>query len=284
MNPDTLARLLHRPDIDLELVATTASTNADLVLRARAQVPLRPILRVAQVQSAGRGRLGRTWHATPGGALLFSVALPWHSAPAQTPAVTLACGLAAAQVLRAHAIDATVKWPNDILLGVCKLAGILTEIVEAPAGERTLVVGMGLNLYLDAPERSAIGHPAADLAQCLGREEAGAQREYWLALLAAAITDAALQFDATGFGPLQERFNACLAFRDQTVQLFDGSAGPISGIARGVDAQGRLLVESAGRPLAVASGEMRMRADAAGMDAHTDAHTDANEDANEGAR
>ena len=268
LSADAIARQLQRTDVDLEVVASTGSTNADLMDRARAQAPSRVILRATARQTAGRGRRGRAWHASAGGSLLFSLALPWSSAPDSTSAVTLACGVAVAECLHAHGVEVQLKWPNDILLDGRKLAGILTEIAEDPAGARTLVIGMGLNLLLDPVQRQAIEQPVAELAERLGREAAHADRELWLARLAAALIDAAVQFDACGFGAMREQFNARFAYLGRRVSLHGAGQPAQSGIARGVDDQGRLLLECHGMLFKRISGEMGLRADFSGADEH----------------
>ena len=256
-----LAQYLADSDVDLEVVVSTSSTNTDLVLRARERAPSRIVLRAASHQSAGRGRLGRLWQGSSAGSLLYSLALPWRGDPAASATVTLACGLAVVECLRAHKVPAQLKWPNDVLLGGRKLAGILTETAEDPCGRRTLVIGMGLNLALEPAQRLAIGQPAAELAEIFGRTTVCAQRELWLARCARAMIDGALQFERVGFASLRERFNACFAFLGKPVRLHAAGRATLSGIARGVDECGRLLIDSEGEAQAVISGEMSLRAE-----------------------
>ncbi len=250
-------------DLDRELVAVTASTHADLIEQARRHAPHRALLRAASRQTAGRGRLGRTWVDSAGGSLLFSLALPWPRPASESAAVTLACGLAAARCLHEHGVRVALKWPNDILLGEGKLAGMLAEIAEDPAGSKTLVVGMGLNLALDCAQRTAISQPAADLSQCLGREVVLAQRELWLARMAVSVLEGARQFAREGFGPLCAPFNEFFAFHGRPVSLHGSGARDITGIARGVDARGRLILDCDGCLVAQASGELSLRPAAA---------------------
>jgi BirA family biotin operon repressor/biotin-[acetyl-CoA-carboxylase] ligase len=255
-----LREQLRGGDLDVEVVAQTASTHADLVARARAGAPRRPLLRAAARQTAGRGRLGRAWLDAEGGSLLFSIALPWRREPGRSAAVGLACALAVAQCLRAHAVAADVKWPNDILLDGRKLAGLLAELAEDGDGARTLVVGLGLNLWLDEAQRRAIGQPVAELAERLGRESVRTDRELWLARLATAMIGAAAEFDARGFGGMREAFNAHCAYLGQPVVLHADGRPMHTGIARGVDDDGRLLLECEGKVLALVGGELSLRA------------------------
>ena len=114
----------------VDVVASTGSTNADLLARAVAapDAPEGQVL-VAEEQTAGRGRLGRSWTSVPGASLTFSVLL--RPAPVQAGRrgwLPLMTGVAVASAVRAVAgLDAVLKWPNDVLVGDRKLAGILAE-------------------------------------------------------------------------------------------------------------------------------------------------------------
>jgi BirA family biotin operon repressor/biotin-[acetyl-CoA-carboxylase] ligase len=278
-----LAQHLAGVELDRELVAETTSTNSDLVARARSGAPARPVLRVAQRQTQGRGRRGRRWHGVEGGSLLFSLAIPWQRSAADSTAVTLACGLAVAALLREHLPVAgervRVKWPNDILFDQGKLAGILVEFAEDAAGARTLVVGLGINLVSDtallasvagappgdgavpqmAPGDSA-AMPVADLATALGAAAVLAQREIWLARLARALLAAARRFDEAGFAGGPDVFAAHCAYLGNTVVVHGVGNAPLAGVLRGVDAHGRLLIETAHGVQALSNGEVSVRA------------------------
>jgi BirA family biotin operon repressor/biotin-[acetyl-CoA-carboxylase] ligase len=118
------------------------STNRYLLECAQGGAP-EGVVAVADEQTAGRGRLGRSWVAPPGAALLASVLLRPALAPAELHLVTLATALAALDVLPGS--DARLKWPNDVVIGDRKLAGILAEV----DGRGAVVVGMGLNVRSD---------------------------------------------------------------------------------------------------------------------------------------
>jgi BirA family biotin operon repressor/biotin-[acetyl-CoA-carboxylase] ligase len=250
-----------------EIVPTTASTNSDLMQRARERAMDGPVARVADEQTAGRGRLGRTWEGAPGASIFLSVAVPWRREAASSAAVTLACGVAVAQALSREGIEVALKWPNDILLDGRKLAGILTEVAEDPAGERTLVAGLGLNLDLGDEVRGRIDVPVADLAQCRDPALLRAQRERWIVCLAEAMLESVQRFESHGFRVFRAAFDSVFAYRDAPVQVLAALAGAGAandnvlhqGIARGVDGDGRLLLETDGRVIAVTSGEIRLR-------------------------
>src|SRR5512135_410178 len=113
----------------VETVDETASTNADLMRRAREAWLGKPVVRATDFQFEGRGRQGRPWLALPRHALLFSVGMPLAELPASLPAITLACGVALAESLQQRGIDVELKWPNDLRIGGRKLGGILSELV-----------------------------------------------------------------------------------------------------------------------------------------------------------
>lgn len=130
----------------VELVAEVDSTNRVLAARARAGAAHGTVL-VADQQSAGRGRLGRTWEAPAGSSLLVSVLLRPALAPEQAHLVTMAAGLAAAEACEAVAgVRPALKWPNDLLVGDRKLAGLLAESILDGGRVEAVVLGMGLNV------------------------------------------------------------------------------------------------------------------------------------------
>ena len=135
----------------LEVVDETGSTNADLLARAVAGVDIDGVALVAEYQTAGRGRHGRHWSAPPRSQIALSVGVGAGDVPA--PAwgwLPLATGVAVVDALsEVTGIVAGLKWPNDVLVGSGKLAGILAEVA---APEPVIVVGLGLNVTLTADE------------------------------------------------------------------------------------------------------------------------------------
>lgn len=246
----------------VETVLQTGSTNADLLALARARAPRAPRLRAALVQSAGRGRMGRRWHAEAGAALLFSLALPL--AGAAPPAATLVAGVALAETLAAELdLETKLKWPNDVLLDGRKLAGVLAELATDRDGRRTLVVGVGVNLWLDAAARASIGQPAAAAAERVPLARLLARREALIGAIAAALLAALREAEQHGFVPFQARFMQRFALVGRSVDLIEQGAAAGGGRVLGVDGAGRLLLERGGRVVVVASGEVSLRARAA---------------------
>lgn len=244
----------------VEAVVETGSTNADLLALARREQPDAPRLRAALIQHQGRGRRGRRWHAAPGAALLFSVSLPIAAAAKDIGGVTLACGIAAAETLRARGVAAALKWPNDVLLDGRKLGGVLCELALDPAGRRTLIAGVGLNLWLDAATRASIGQPAAALSDALSLESLLGEREALIGAIAAAIVEALRLFQSSGFVPLQARFMKLFAHQNQHIDIIDQGGVAGSGRALGVDGLGRLLLDDGSGVQAISAGEVSVRA------------------------
>ena len=176
--PDAAATWSPAPDLDRRVAGTrfheirwfdrVDSTNRHLLSEAAWGCP-EGIVAVADEQTAGRGRHGRTWNAAPGAALLVSVLLRPELPPERLHLVTLAAGIAAAEAVQETcAFDARLKWPNDLVVGDRKLAGILAEATRTGSGgSGAVVVGMGLNVLSDFPPE------IADLATACDRHGAG---------------------------------------------------------------------------------------------------------------
>ena len=243
----------------VEAVAVTRSTNEDLVTRARTQRAHECVLRAATFQTSGRGRHRRAWHARPGNALLFSIAVPIATAGA-LPAVTLACGVAVADCLTRRGLAVQLKWPNDVLVDGRKLAGILSELVADSAGRQTLIVGVGVNWNLDGEARRAIGQPAVALEDLMSMRDE--QRESWIGQLGGAVLGAVERFMRDGFDPFHARFNQLLDARGEMVNVFEGDreAQPaLRGRVLEVDRSGCLVIEADGVHHAVSSGDVSVR-------------------------
>jgi BirA family transcriptional regulator, biotin operon repressor / biotin---[acetyl-CoA-carboxylase] ligase len=223
------------------VVATTRSTNADLLARGG---PEGQVL-VAEEQTAGRGREGRTWVSLPGASLTFSVLLrPTSVSPASRGWLPLLTGVAVAAAVRsATGVAAVLKWPNDVLVGDRKLAGILAE--QSPDGD-AVVVGIGLNVATprDALPASPTGLPATSLLV----EGADVNRETLLIEILRCLERRYLVFradpDPARSGLLAQYRAACGTLgRQVRVELPAGRV--LTGTAEAVDPGGRLLVRPA---------------------------------------
>lgn len=265
----------HCPGLSIDVLPEVGSTNTALMARAR-QGDVAPCVMAAAQQTAGRGRQGRSWQAALGDTLTFSLALPLRldTVPGGGSALSLAVGLSVAQALasglRAMAADASVpiglKWPNDLYLNGLKLGGILIEATPAPAlaeGQRWVVIGLGLNVRQAPAGASALWthHPACGTG--VSQPSIG---QVWSWLVPALIRDVQ-QFERAGFAPLQSAYAAHDVLQGQTVDLWttaghtpqQGHPPNQTGLARGLDATGALLVHTDNGPRSWTSGDVSVR-------------------------
>jgi BirA family biotin operon repressor/biotin-[acetyl-CoA-carboxylase] ligase len=200
---------------------------------------------VAEHQTAGRGRSGRTWVDVPGASLLLSVLLRPAAPAVRLPELSLVVGLAVAEAIEAETgAAALLKWPNDVVVDDRKVAGILLEVADA-----AVVCGIGVNVDEDEADLppGAWGHPVS-LRVATGRSHDRA------ALLAELLSRLEARYDGWltgGLGAVVDHVNARDWLRGRAVRV---SAGV--GIADGIAGDGRLRVLIGGAPALVESGEV----------------------------
>lgn len=211
----------------------------------------------AEHQFAGRGRRGRVWHAVPGDSLTFSVLWRFEGGLQSLGGLSLVMGLAVARAVnRYHRHAARVKWPNDVLAGQRKLAGVLIEVQGDMHGPAVAVVGVGLNMRLRDSVRACIDQAATDL-DALG---AGIGRNQMLAACLSEMRTAVNDFREHGFSALREAWCSLDACADKAVRLHLPDGRSISGTAAGVDDGGAFLLRDAGGTLtAYQGGEIGLR-------------------------
>ena len=203
-------------------------------------------------QTAGRGRLGRSWVNAAGQALYYTAVI--RVPLAQTATLPLFASLAVQDALKQrYNVDCQIKWPNDLLLNGKKLVGILCE--GAPDG-RSFVVGIGINLAQPQTYFYAAALPHGTSLALQGVPvDLNADPEWLAQYLTDFGFDRALYtYETEGFAPFRERYKAACVNLGRPVQ-FDGGAG----IARDVDEQGRLVVECADGAHRVFTGEVSVR-------------------------
>jgi len=212
-----------------QVVARTGSTNEDLV-----GVPGHGLVRIALDQTAGRGRLDRSWVSRPGEGLTFSVRLDVPAAVSDWGWIPLMAGVAVADAVRdAGARDIGVKWPNDVVAGSGKLAGILS----ASDGD-SVIVGIGINLVFpgERPHPDAVsvaeagGDPRADP---LAAAVIGNLHDWWSRFVGSGG-------DARRCGLRDAYEQACVTL-GREVTIF-APEGAWTGYATEIDAEGRLVV------------------------------------------
>ena len=220
--------------MSLVCVDETGSTNDDVRKHGRAGAP-QGLVVVAERQSAGRGRRGAAWVCPPGEGLAFSLLVRPQEPKPMWPRLALAAGLAVAEALDFHGVEAGVKWPNDVWIGSRKLCGILVE-----ADPEFAVVGVGLNVNVGE-------FPAEleDIATSLRRETGIAyRREEVLARVLARMAVRLPQIGG-GFGGLLEALSERCVLRGRRISLL-ASGEYREGVMEGFAPGGGLLLRSGG--------------------------------------
>jgi BirA family transcriptional regulator, biotin operon repressor / biotin---[acetyl-CoA-carboxylase] ligase len=243
----------------LHLEHQSTSTNDDAKKAAREGAPHGSVW-VVETQTHGRGRQGRAWISPPGENLLFSVLLRIPQVvPSRVPPLSLAVGLVVRDAIAkavGHDEAVVVKWPNDVLVRGKKVAGILIESGLAGSKVEYLVVGIGVNVHTREfpPELQPIATSIA-----LEHPSAPPDRAEILADILAGLDHDIEHVAHRGLGIIHGRLSARDALLGRSVTSEDGK---IAGIARGIDLEGRLLIESTdGLVSKVASGEVRLTLD-----------------------
>ena len=224
----------------VEVLPEIDSTNTELMRRARAG-QAEPIVLVAESQTAGRGRQGKTWLNQPGDCLMYSLGMVLN--PVDWSGLSLVVGLSIAESLQrapgTHTPRIGVKWPNDLWLhDGRKLGGTLIETANLPAhthapcfgaGQGTprfVIIGTGINVRPPHTPAQALHTPAT----CLQDVDARWTAPQALAQLLPRLVDDVLLFAQQGFAPFQDRFAARDVLRGQHVHLSDGSSGEPAGV------------------------------------------------------
>ncbi len=247
----------------VRVVAQTGSTNADLLAAAGAGAAVGAV-QVADAQTVGRGRLDRRWASPPRAGLTFSVLLRPGGVPAALLGwLPLLAGVAAAAtVRRVTAVDAVLKWPNDVLAGDAKLGGILAERTAT-----AVVIGIGINVWqgqADLPPGAAatsLALAAADGAGLAGPGGPGLRARLLTDLLDGlsrwylAWRDQASPGDADACGLRREYLRRCATLGRPVTVTMPG-AEPVTGTAAGVDETGRLEVRTATGLVPVSAGHV----------------------------
>lgn len=233
----------------LDWVGTLDSTNAELLRRGAAQPDF--ALLVADAQSAGRGRRGRTWHSPPQANLYCSLYLQLPRGTRQAAGLSLLVGVAAAEALHALGAEAVqLKWPNDLLAQGRKLGGVLVELGGAGA-----VIGIGINLRMPADAATEVEQPWTDLA-ALGVD---VPREQVAARLVEALLPRLAAFREHGLDSgLRARWEALHAHAGCEVHVLD-AAQAWHGRALGLAADGALRVATADGERLVHGGDVSLR-------------------------
>jgi len=239
----------------LHLVASADSTNGlagrDLPVESgRARVWL------AEHQTAGRGRRGRSWVSPFGQNLYLSLAWRFDVPMSQLAGLSLATGAVVAEALQHLGLDGHVlKWPNDILVDGRKLAGILVEVSGEAGGPATAIIGVGVNFRVSASVAACIDQPWTDLQRA---GLAGVSRNRLAGVIVDRLIEACGLFAEQRLGPFVARWETFDQLRGQTVAVIRGER-VIEGIYCGISPSGAMILENADGRAEHHAGEVSLR-------------------------
>ncbi len=220
----------------------TDSTNREVMRQAESGAD-EGLIVIADFQTQGRGRLGRSWHTAGHDSLAISILLRPNISPEQVPQLSLLTAVALQRALALHAPETRIKWPNDLLLHGAKIAGILTEMRAEPGQVHAVVLGIGLNVQKPAngwPKE--ITQKVTDLCSSSGKH---VSRLTIASEIIQAIDDYYDMYIKHGFAPVRKLWWDAHAASGQLVRAHHGNdrdGGYVEGIAEALDEDGALLL------------------------------------------
>ena len=252
LNPDSLQHLA-----GIRLHNEIDSTNADL-MRSQAQAIPTGTVSLAEFQNAGKGRLGRQWVSPLGRNIYLSLLWRFQGGPGVISGLSLAVGVIIIRTLQQLGIsEAGLKWPNDIVCQGRKLAGILLEVSGESFGPCTVVLGMGINLYMPAAQAETINQPWTDIESML--PDHLLSRNQLVAELLNQLLPMLADFEQNGLSPYLAEWRSRDSLAGKKVMLSLGSSKR-TGIAAGISNEGRFLMQASdGTMDSFVSGEVSLR-------------------------
>jgi BirA family transcriptional regulator, biotin operon repressor / biotin---[acetyl-CoA-carboxylase] ligase len=240
---------------DAQLLVLNVIDSTNQYIKERQTDLTNGFICLAEAQTAGRGRLGRRWVSPYGASMYLSMLWTFTSGYHAIGGLSLAIGVAIVNALQNVGLtDAKLKWPNDIYVNGKKLAGVLIE-VEGQIGEAChCIIGIGINVKL--PESTTgIDQPFTDINTAIGRQ---IDRNQFAAVLIEALLDTLKRFEAKGLSPFVEQWKAVDVYANQIINLTIGQ-NITTGIARGINESGALMVETKAGLRAYQGGEISVR-------------------------
>lgn len=247
---------------ELNVLAQVDSTNAIALSRAQEGVGSGYVV-VAEQQLAGRGRRGRKWVSPYGCNIYCSVVWQFQGGAASLEGLSLAVGVAVARALGAVGVEgAQLKWPNDVLWGGGKLAGILLEMIGDAAGHCQVVIGIGINVSMaKGPATKEIDQSWTDVSTAAG---CVVSRNLVLAHLLSELLPMLVEFEKSGFAAFRQAWSALDSMSGREVCLQLG-AQTIVGKAAGVGDNGALAIDTENGRQWFQGGEVSLRVRSVGL-------------------
>jgi BirA family biotin operon repressor/biotin-[acetyl-CoA-carboxylase] ligase len=238
---------------NIRVFDTLDSTNAE-AMRLVAQGAALPLLVVAEQQTAGRGRRGRKWASPFAQNLYYSLALRIEGGMRQLEGLSLLVGLAVVKMLSESGIEnAGLKWPNDILVGRQKLAGVLLELTGDPGDVCHVVIGIGINVNMQSS--TEVDQSWTSMMLQLGVSQ---DRNRVSARLSAALDEYLIGHREKGFSAFKDEWERNHLWQNEAVTLLSGS-NTIEGTVVGVDAVGGLRLKVGDEVRVFSGGELSLR-------------------------
>ena len=242
--------------ISVDVIQELDSTNAELLRRAASGPVASGAVVVAEQQTAGRGRRGREWVSPFGKNLYFSLLWNFSAGAASLDGLSLVVGISVVEALESLGVDdAALKWPNDVLLGDKKLAGVLLEIAGDATGLCHVVIGVGLNVNMRGGESHGITQAWTSLADRL--DEVQSRSRVLNALLQRLLVNVR-RFEREGLTPFAAQWLRYDAFAEKDVVVSLGER-QIFGVAKGITDAGLLQVDVDGQLQSFNGGEVSLR-------------------------
>lgn len=246
-----------RENFRLDILDETPSTNTWLMSQIKHTTA--PHVCLAEYQPQGRGRHGRQWVTPYAGGLACSLLWRFACPVGQLSGLSLAAGLGVVRTLEALGVpQVKLKWPNDILCNEHKLGGILLEIAGDAAGPCYCVMGIGLNVNLKRAhaQMTEVTQPWTDLARLM--PDVSISRNQLAALLIENLLDLIPHFEREGFPAFRQDWHRYDILSGRCVSV-QGHNTETTGIARGVNAAGNLLLDTGTAQIAMTAGEITVR-------------------------
>ena len=241
---------------DVQVFGAVTSTNDIAMKHAEAQGAPGYVC-VAEQQTAGRGRRGRPWVSPYGTNVYLSLVWDFFNGAAALEGLSLAVGVAVANVLKAKGLDGVqLKWPNDVLVEGAKLGGILLEMTGDPSGHCQVVLGVGINTSVSKKDGEEIDQAWVDTS-ALG---VSINRNEFISEIIDELTAMLELFSKHGFSYFRDQWLDLDAFNDKAVVVKTGK-NDMTGVARGVDNTGALRLDREGTIEAIKGGEVSLRLD-----------------------
>jgi BirA family biotin operon repressor/biotin-[acetyl-CoA-carboxylase] ligase len=242
----------------LELLFDIDSTNTRL-LAAQPPPPQNADVCLSELQHAGRGRRGRRWIAPFGCGIAFSLGWSCGNVIRTLPALSLGVGVAVSRALvRAGALGIVLKWPNDIWFRDRKIGGVLIEM-RADAGSLAhVVIGIGLNVILPEAARREIEAGGASVTAVADACKRPPSRNFIVGAILDELLSMLVEYERHGFEAFRDAWIGLDALQGREARVVVGDKATL-GIARGVDGDGALLLETGGHMQRFYSGEASLR-------------------------